>query len=117
MTKSLKREAAHHNAAAAPEQKGRHRAAVVEATGAENHLAGSEALSPIQPRAPPSRMLRMPEVMAVTGHSRTTIWRKVKAGTFPAPLVTGENSRGWPEQVIVNHLASLPTVSYAPDAA
>ncbi len=61
------------------------------------------------------RMLRTAAVMAITGHSRTTIWRKVRDGTFPAPLVTGENSRGWPEQVIADHLASLPTVGYAPD--
>ncbi len=90
MTKSLQKEAAHHAAQ------------VGGSAVTTDHLG---------------RMLRIAEVMAVTGHSRTTIWRKVKAGTFPAPLVTGENSRGWPEQVIVNHLASLPRVSYAPDAA
>ena len=90
MTTALKREAAHHAA-----QSG-------GSAVAADHLG---------------RMLRIAEVMAITGHSRTTIWRKVKAGTFPAPLVTGENSRGWPEQVIIDHRASLPTVSYASDAA
>ena len=64
---------------------------------------------------PLGRILRTAEVMAVTGHSRTTIWRKVRDGTFPPPLVTGANSRGWPEQVLIKHRASLPTVSYAPD--
>ena len=114
MAKAPKREAAHHNAAAAPEQKGRHRAAAVEATGAEIHLAGSEALSPIQPRAPPSYMLRMPEVMARTGLSRTTLWRRMRAGTFPAATSLGENSIGWPESEIAEWLSSRPMVRYAP---
>ena len=114
MTASLKRETAHHNSAAAPEQKGLHGDAV-EATGAENHLAGSEALSPIQPRAPPSYMLRMPEVMARTGLSRTTLWRRMRAGTFPAATSLGENSIGWPEGEITEWLSSRPMVSYAPD--
>ena len=117
MAKSLKREAAHHNAAAAPEQKGRHHTARVEATGAESHLAGSKAPAPIQPRAPPPRMLRFAEVIKVTGLSRTTIWRRVRSGKFPAPLSLGENSCGWPEPAITEWLASRPVVHYAPDAA
>ena len=43
MTTALKREAAHHNSAAAPEQKGRHRDAEVGATGAEGNLLNAEA--------------------------------------------------------------------------
>ena len=46
------------------------------------------------------RMLRAPEVMARTGLSRTTIWRQVKAGTFPAPYELGKNSIGWPSSSI-----------------
>ncbi len=114
MTTAQQREAAHHNSAAAPEQKGIHRAAEVEATGAGNPLAGPEALTPIQPRAPPSRMLRMPEVMARTGLSRTTLWRRMRAGTFPAATSLGENSIGWPESVITEWLSSRPMVRYAP---
>ena len=114
MAKSLKREAAHHNAAAAPEQKGRHHSARVVATGAESHLAGSEALAPIQPRAPPPRMLRFADVIECTGLSRTTIWRRIKTGCFPPPISLGANSVGWPDQVITEWIESRPTVSYAP---
>ncbi len=113
MTTSLKRETAHHNAAAAPEQKGLHREAEVEATGAEGHLPEPEALSLIQPRAPPSHMLRMPEVLARTGLSRTTLWRRMRAGTFPAATSLGENSIGWPEHVIKEWIESRPMVTYA----
>ena len=35
---------------------------------------------------PLDRILREPEVKRVTGLSRTTRWRKVKAGTFPPPV-------------------------------
>ena len=117
MTKAQKREAAHHNSAAASEQKGRHRAAVIEATGAVNHLAEPEAIGPIQPRAPPCRMLRFVDVIECTGLSRTTIWRRVKAGTFPAPVSLGENSCGWPENLITDWIESRPTVSYAGQVA
>ena len=40
-------------------------------------------------------MLRAAEVMARVGLSRTTIWRRVRAGTFPAPVELGVNSIGW----------------------
>ncbi len=40
-------------------------------------------------------MLRAPQVMARTGLSRTTLWRRVRAGTFPAPHELGQNSIGW----------------------
>ncbi len=57
-------------------------------------------------------MLRPPEVMARTGLSRTTIWRRVKAGKFPAPLVLGENSIGWTAQSIEDWLKSRPRRTY-----
>ena len=36
------------------------------------------------------RILRIPEVVEITGLSRTTIWRRVKSGDFPAPVRLGE---------------------------
>ncbi len=61
-------------------------------------------------------MLRPPEVMARTGLSRTTIWRRVRAGTFPAPSELGQNSIGWPEHSISSWLASRPRRTYGTDA-
>ncbi len=57
-------------------------------------------------------MLRPPEVMTRTGLSRTTIWRRVRAGTFPAPTELGENSIGWPESEIATWLANRPRRTY-----
>ena len=61
-------------------------------------------------------MLRFPDVMARVGLSRTTIWRKIRANEFPAPISLGENSVGWPSAWIEDWLTSRPRVSYAPAA-
>ena len=44
------------------------------------------------------RMMRLPEVLEVTGLSHATIWRWVKSGDFPAPVKLGgirTRSIGW----------------------
>ena len=44
------------------------------------------------------RIMRIPEVVEVTGLSKTTIWRRVKSGDFPAPVRLGSlatRSIGW----------------------
>ena len=64
-----------------------------------------------------NKMLRAPEVMARTGLSRVTIWRRVKAGNFPAPRILGENSIGWPESEIATWIASRPRRTYGAEAA
>ena len=57
-------------------------------------------------------MLRAPQVMARTGLSRSTIWRRVRAGAFPAPVQLGENSIGWPASEIATWLESQPRRTY-----
>ncbi len=57
-------------------------------------------------------MLRPPAVVAATGLSRTTIWRGVRAGTFPAPLELGLNSIGWPASAIDDWLDNRPRRTY-----
>ncbi len=62
-----------------------------------------------------ARMLRVPEVLARTGLSRTTIWRRIRAGTFPAPIELGVNSIGWPASVITEWLENRPRRTYDAD--
>ena len=62
-------------------------------------------------------MLRPPEVMKRTGLSRTTLWRRVRAGTFPAPYQLGANSIGWPESEIATWLESRPRHTYGAETA
>lgn len=63
-----------------------------------------------------TRMLRAPEVMARTGLSRSTIWRRVRAGTFPAPVELGVNSIGWPALAVTEWLENRPRRTYGADA-
>ena len=47
------------------------------------------------------RIMRIREVVEVTGLSRTTIWRRVRDHEFPAPLKLGSlhtRSVGWREE-------------------
>ncbi len=87
------------------------------ATGGVHSKHGSPQQAPVQPRAPPFRMLRFADVIECTGLSRTTIWRRIRAGTFPAPLSLGENSCGWPENLIQEWIESRPVVHYAKQEA
>ena len=45
----------------------------------------------------PTRILRLPEVMARTGLSRTTIYRWRRAGRFPQAVPLGTRNVGWIE--------------------
>ena len=40
-------------------------------------------------------ILRLPDVMARTGLSRSTIYVRVRDGSFPAPINLGARSVGW----------------------
>ena len=60
------------------------------------------------------RMVRLPEVMEITGLSRTTIWRRERDGSFPAPIrLGGEHTRtvGWREQDIYEWIDNLSPVA------
>ena len=41
------------------------------------------------------KVIRLDEVAELTGLSRTTIWRKCRAGEFPARIKLGSHSVGW----------------------
>ncbi|MCY4623291.1 MAG: AlpA family phage regulatory protein [bacterium] len=52
----------------------------------------------------------MPEVIEITGLSRTTIWRRERDGLFPPPIrLGGEHTRavGWREQDIYDWIDRL----------
>lgn len=60
-----------------------------------------------------AKILRYAEVLRRTGLSRTTIWRKIRAGDFPAPIQLGPNSVGWLDEEIDTWVANRPRVTYA----
>ncbi|HZG33653.1 MAG TPA: AlpA family phage regulatory protein [Sphingopyxis sp.] len=43
----------------------------------------------------PLRMMRLDEVLNLTGLSRATLYRKIAAGTFPAQHKLAERCCGW----------------------
>ena len=51
-----------------------------------------------------SRILRMPEVCEITGLGKSTIYKKLSEGSFPAPLRLGPRARGWRTRDIVEWL-------------
>jgi len=57
------------------------------AKGTENQAASSEATSP--------RILRLKEVMQLTGLSRTGIYERIKNGGFPQQVNLGGRSIGF----------------------
>ena len=63
---------------------------------------------------PGRRLLSPKQVMARMDWSRTTLWRRVRTGEFPAPVKTGENCTGFFEDEVDAAQANLPRVNYAP---
>jgi len=48
----------------------------------------------------PSRFIRLPEVKVRVGLSRSTIYNRIAAKTFPPPIRLGEKSVAWLESSI-----------------
>lgn len=55
-------------------------------------------------------------VMKRFGISRTTLWRRIKAGLFPAPYKTGPYSNSFCDQECDEYAENLERVPYAPDS-
>lgn len=48
----------------------------------------------------PDRIIRIRTVLARTGISRSSLYRKMSDGTFPRQVKLGEHSSGWHESAI-----------------
>ena len=58
-------------------------------------------------------ILRLPEVKARTGLSRSTIYLRIAEGKFPPPINLGERSVGWVESEIDAWIAKRIELSRA----
>lgn len=54
-------------------------------------------------------ILRLPQVKARTGLSRTTIYTAIARGTFPEPVALGRRAVGWTESSIAAWIESRPS--------
>ena len=60
------------------------------------------------------KMLRLPEVEAATGYSRTTIWRREQAGEFPKRRRIGPHLVGWRSDEIEEWIKARPVATGEP---
>ena len=56
------------------------------------------------------RILRCHEVVKVTGLSKATIYRMVKAEAFPKPVQLGRRAVGWRRRNVEEWINSRPSV-------
>ncbi|MBV8270945.1 MAG: AlpA family transcriptional regulator [Cupriavidus sp.] len=61
----------------------------------------------------PARLLRLPEVKVRCGLSRSTIYQRIKDGTFPPALSIGPRSVAWIESAIDGWIAAQILASSA----
>lgn len=57
------------------------------------------------------KLLRAPQVKALTGLSRMTIYRLEQRGEFPSRVRLSRNSVAWRDQDVENWIASRPPVA------
>ena len=55
----------------------------------------------------PKQIYRFPEVMKLTGLSRSSIYLAVSKEEFPKPIKIGRRAVGWPNDVIENWVQKL----------
>ena len=60
------------------------------------------------PTAATDRLMRLSEVLTRTALTRSTIYRKMREGSFPEPLKIGVRAVRWPESEIEAWLAARP---------
>lgn len=47
------------------------------------------------------KMYRLPDVMNMTGLSRSSIYLRISTNEFPKPVKLGRRAVGWPEDTII----------------
>lgn len=65
------------------------------------HPPGSAAARP-RKKTPPDRFIRVGDVSAMVGLGKTTIYKYVAEGRFPAPVALGGNRVAWLESEVSN---------------
>lgn len=57
----------------------------------------------------PDTMLKMNDVIRLTGLSKSTIQRRMEDGTFPKPIKLSERRNGWPASVVMEWRNTRPS--------
>lgn len=56
-----------------------------------------------------TKLIRLPEVKNLTGMARSTIYERLKDGSFPRPLKLSIRHVAWRERDVLDWIESLPT--------
>jgi prophage regulatory protein len=59
----------------------------------------------------PNRLLRLPSVLEKVSFSKSELYRRLAAGSFPPPIILGERCRAWRESDIDAWIESLTQVA------
>ena len=59
------------------------------------------------------RLIRLPEVLRLTGHSRSNLYRKIQSSQFPEPVRLGPRSVAWRVSDVLAWIDTRPLVSQA----
>ena len=57
------------------------------------------------------RLLKLPYVLALTGLSRSTMYRMLKDGDFPRPVQLGKRAVAWRESDVIAWIDGRPPTS------
>lgn len=74
-------------------------------SGPDNRTDEDEPDSPPMDDLAPGRLLRLPEVERMVGMKRSTIYDRIKANRFPAPVKSGSRISVWREDEVRTWLA------------
>ena len=55
-----------------------------------------------------SKLLRLPAVLEVTGLKKSTIYARVKSGTFPKPVKVSSRTIAWHSSEVTRCIEELP---------
>ena len=53
------------------------------------------------------KIYRLPEIMDMTGLSRSSIYLRISTNEFPKPVKIGRRAIGWPEESIIAWQAKM----------
>ncbi|HEY8102694.1 MAG TPA: AlpA family transcriptional regulator [Burkholderiaceae bacterium] len=67
-----------------------------------------------KPTHPEIRLIRLPQVLALCGMSRSCVYDSIKKGTFPAPVKLSVRSSAWIHSEIVAWADARVNASRAP---
>jgi len=59
------------------------------------------------------KIYRLPEVMSLTGLSRSSIYLRISVQEFPKPIKIGRRAVGWPEDSLIAWQADIMGGSHA----